>query len=672
MRHLGFFLFALLLLITTGASAQVRHVVFDIDGLLVQSVPQKNIPKFANKYRVITATNNGRTFSYYIQPHAAELLTKLQEEDEVLIHFATRGEASFAREILGKIENQHGSTILGMIEGKASQVLTKDDLENNKIDLKKISTDLKQIVYVTVIPDQLLAAQKSRELLIGKPLYYFENFDQMKAEKDELVSAGTYNDHKKYFLENQASWYLEQYRLARLFIAIKENHKKGLKSEFASLVKQALTEDPAFVTSIGISYLQDEWEETSVRWSISADKIKITGCAEYNNRTRKLLANVDIKKCLEKFSNKVNFVYNKAKTEILSCSLVDDALNLPIKNLKMSECLNGVSYQALWVGKSRNVCALYTDDLIKIQTSSNDKCAEKHLLINPKNHEPAVVAEFDGFEGMSLAQIFEKPRPTQDEPYRLFFPYDVNEKVGFTYKNCQTSSEGYHIIKHDDNGKLLDECKPDVVYSWGPYKKLQALEGWMGEGNWVDSYRPLFAAFSPITTFGYGDIAIRIKFRKGMRWVKTSESHDHCKQYNDTEKKRTIFYRTYNFSGNEWLLDYTVCSPHPIESWSYGTPEHYDEMVKDYNWIKKKEKENKPREVELYILGDRQWNLQWAYEGIDGYSFDEEIFLNRLQTHLGMVSNKEGNIYFNPTIDPSLKTRKEHFKTRHSIYFNEY
>jgi hypothetical protein len=109
-------------------------------------------------------------------------------------------------------------------------------------------------------------------------------------------------------------------------------------------------------------------------------------------------------------------------------------------------------------------------------------------------------------------------------------------------------------------------------YSWGPPKKVENIRKIIGDGQtWngppngnagVGNGR-VWATISPVSTYSYGLVPIRFKFKPKTRFSENQE------------KSGTV---QDNYHG---LEDFIIYDSSVIESWSYGTPEHYDEIIKD-------------------------------------------------------------------------------------------
>jgi hypothetical protein len=122
------------------------------------------------------------------------------------------------------------------------------------------------------------------------------------------------------------------------------------------------------------------------------------------------------------------------------------------------------------------------------------------------------------------------------------------------------------------DGSLPQDCAPDTLYSYGPPAKLETLksrmpdrEEWLGSPNPVGYSAAIFTTMSAASTFYYGTIPVRIKLKAGTP-IRVGQGNI----------DGAVSYRT-----SDDYQDFKISDSSVIESWSYGTPEHYDEIVRD-------------------------------------------------------------------------------------------
>jgi hypothetical protein len=276
-------------------------------------------------------------------------------------------------------------------------------------------------------------------------------------------------------------------------------------------------------------------------------------------------------------------------------------------------------------------------------------------------------------------------------------------EIGFSLKDCQTGQFGNQPVKQEKRAWLPElapidkNCRPDTLYSWGSLKKIQHLKNQMGLEKWDDQFhQSLFATILPVGTFYYGLMPIRIKLKKNLRFKQIYRNG--CKLEKESSQKeikdnqRTVYYDVRAISdggpnpSGEYLYDIILCSPYVIESWSYGLKEHYAETIRDLKWITDKSHHGQfvsyiqLRNGEPGIdinFGNRPFVKYFTHtkrrretQNIDGHEVNRESLYNSLIHFYQIVTNNEGEIFYNPQSEEE-KSLKEHFSTNRKNYFND-
>jgi hypothetical protein len=661
-----FFFICLLLSFSEKTFAQIKYLVFDLDGLLVQGVPARNVEQFKEKDLLITQQEGSQNRYYYVAPYAAGVIRSLNMNPQILIHFYSTRDPRWVHSALNKIyvHKEKGITLANFVEANsASKFLTSEDLVNGKIDLRKVTSDLNNVVYITATRGQLAAGQESQEFYTGQNFYVFESFALAQAERTRV---GDSSPHLTFIPKDETEWELERFRFPRLNAAIRYALKSP-KGNFTEDMISAFNNEPEKKISLGIKQISDDWVEIGPRWVINNGKV--TGCANYNNITDEHLGTLALSICQDKLTKIYELRLDDASKTAKGCRVLTSPEKALISEQAVSVCYDKVSLSPMWMDVNKKSCVYYTDNLYRVGNAPAAKCKDTYYLKNPESSEFEVIDSSDDLSKLTDEEIFSKNHPSFTDLMKLWQPYHNNPSIGFTLNDCRVPQHGYHTIRWDSNG-LLKECQPDTLYSWGPQGKLDNLKSWMGNGEWVKEFRPLFMVRSPVGSFGYGNVPIRVKLKKNVRWVYTTESHSHCNSASVSEKQNTVWFRTMPiFGGGNVLLDYTVCGPGPIESWSYGQKEHYDEVVKEYSWITSGTKGE--MEYELYMSAS-SGNMSYFRRGIDGYDFSHARFIQYLGNFLDKITKKDGEIFWNPDVPVSERTKTNHFKTTVPMYYNHY
>lgn len=124
-----------------------------------------------------------------------------------------------------------------------------------------------------------------------------------------------------------------------------------------------------------------------------------------------------------------------------------------------------------------------------------------------------------------------------------------------------------------------------------------------------------------------------------------------------------------------------------IESWSFGTSRHYDELVRDSRYLLTQTASNRPTGAKFptgmpqfsaglpadYMSYVRSGQAPALTECDAGTDFDLARLHTRLINHLNLIRGGQGRVYFNPLLGDAPKTDDSHFdsKWRGQIYFAE-
>jgi hypothetical protein len=214
---------------------------------------------------------------------------------------------------------------------------------------------------------------------------------------------------------------------------------------------------------------------------------------------------------------------------------------------------------------------------------------------------------------------------------------------------------------------MVGKCKPDVLYTWGSDKKLDNIkktlvdgQRWKGEANPFtskDQYAPqslLYLALTPAATFAYGSTLVRVKIKDGTPF---RSGHHKAKD------------------GQVWFWkdklgqDFTISDSSVIESWSYGTAEIYDELVRDLKRIESDQR------AQLYFYDPKDKDEK-AHKGldkllklglVDDAYFTEETLKKNMLSLISRILKDEGAIHFQKG---SCRGYEAHYSTKKPTYFN--
>lgn len=272
--------------------------------------------------------------------------------------------------------------------------------------------------------------------------------------------------------------------------------------------------------------------------------------------------------------------------------------------------------------------------------------------------------------------------------FNLSWMASADQGAPLQLKDCfrefsQTGTKAGVAAKLTENGQLDERCLPDTLYSWMGEKVVP----WY-EVNQREHPELLSSGFffwrTPLGTYGYGDMSIRIKLKKGVHF------RDSGKNWGCADLTGEMVGNTVNVKTFMWP-DYVICSFDTVESWSYGRPEHLEEMEQELRWID----QHKDGSLSFYVWdfvsdGWLQNMFCNPFRGGSSCTIDAKInshvlftrdHLNKnLQLMKKYVNSNSGKVYVNKGHDPRTGYPifqeaadpvliQQHFSTDKNIFF---
>lgn len=261
------------------------------------------------------------------------------------------------------------------------------------------------------------------------------------------------------------------------------------------------------------------------------------------------------------------------------------------------------------------------------------------------------------------------PRESANPPQGIISG-QPDERVGFPWKKCEVKSDRFHLTKNSD-GYLDKDCIPDVLYSWGNFQKLSWFQSNLKNNQtWPRTFeKSVYTTTSPAATFGYGPVPLRFKIKPRVKYKVLHEDKIYtCDQFvkndlaDESEFLDTVFMRVVIRSELSFV-DYIICSPQVIDSWSFGTIKNYDEIIKDYKWIQSKNYYN----YETYVKRNGQDYFFDANIDLKYTDFSSEYLFQNLKMLRWIAESGLGGIYYSKS---SAQTPSSHYNIQNPIYFN--
>jgi hypothetical protein len=373
---------------------------------------------------------------------------------------------------------------------------------------------------------------------------------------------------------------------------------------------------------------------------------------------------------------------NVATVKPGACLATDDAC-VGYKSTRKQENGGTVSGKIVGIYTTGYVVVNESGTLTSLAPGSFDTLVSAMAV--PENPAPPPVA-VDPDAGKSLDELAAEAKKGQplklQDLLKFWIAGDAHPGGPNPFTACLDRDQENHPAKHTNDWFLTSDCAPDTLYSWGPMKKIRDLESSIGAGAWKK--RPffndaLFLAESPASSFGYGSgddaggYAIRAKIRHGVRFKFLREAPT-CATYEEAEASNTVYIHIFTNDHGDGKQssgqDFVLCSSGPLESWSYGTKQFYDELVNDVVRIRDPSRKND--HISYMTRPDAHGKFQPAiFElGSDGHPFSTGQLINTLKLQLTLSSESGGKVYYNPKLRDSPGASEAAFKTRLPSWFN--
>lgn len=294
--------------------------------------------------------------------------------------------------------------------------------------------------------------------------------------------------------------------------------------------------------------------------------------------------------------------------------------------------------------------------------TSPKTCAGEQVAADPKKNcnEPAEpITADDSPRKAYFEELLKKgAQAPLGDFLKLWYPgrkrHLGSDDESYIFK-CQKAP--WQNFKGGPDGYLTKECSPDTLYSWGPPAKITTLKQTMADGKaWQGPLNPksqsglLFTSASAVSTYPFGVAGVRIKLKPGVRTKLTGWAH---------HENGVVALN------NDWAQDYVLSDASLVESWSYGTPEHYDEIVRDIlrfasgktamHWSAKQQ----PTGTGVARL--------FSYGLVDNQPNDEATLKATLLGMIKIILSGQGQIQY---ADGACRNRAQHFATDHPSYMN--
>lgn len=578
-----------------------NKLVLPLENLLIQGIPAFLV-KDTPKEDLIVITHNGRNYNFAIRANIRDFLAKaIVKGYKFDIYSQLPLESVNAALLEIKIS---GKSFKDLVEN----IKSKEDMNDGKFNFT-IWQGQKSPPFLVTSSGALPGNQNDFPLAVdlGPTYYNYDSFASVEANR----KAGDSN-----FPANEELWYAERFKIGQLYLLLEESENIAT-DQFANIRDRFFQENRKHLSRIGIEKILGEFKELRAQYKISDDKNSVSGCTLISWRHNKIIGLT-----------------------------------------KMSDCMDSDKPIAYWTDRKKKQCSYFTKELAIIKDKASG-CDQDHIYFLKDEKVWIVYQESNDISSLTdenLAAYLSGPKPNENNVFLLWQKQFKKKTEVLNLQSCR--DRGYQTNKlKPGTDELFPGCEPDVLYSWGPQVKIEDFKKVMGIGPWAKFLpRTIFTTRSPIATFGYGPVSMRIKLISNVKFK--NSGYYLCK--GTAEELTTVFFRK-----DDSYADWVICSPNVIHSWSYSLKPHYDEMIKDYQ-----QRKVKPIEADYY--GSNQYQQQNIFtHNLDGHNFSEMTLVHYLKGILKQIETNQNGIFYNPDIPENQKNIQNHFMTTVPTYFNE-
>ncbi|MBC74809.1 MAG: hypothetical protein CME64_02220 [Halobacteriovoraceae bacterium] len=409
------------------AFSTVKHIVIDMDGVLVKEVPSWNKNEYPASSRVWASPFSSPFTNLYIKkPHVSEFFLRLQRENSIVPHFVTRNSHDWAVSILDGFSLPapfKDSLSAHFTKYSANRILSHDDLVDGVLDLNKITSDTDNVIVVTNDLKYFGGKDSPNRVALPKELWYFNSFEDAMEYKDSLNDA-EWDLKKENMPKTEKEWSLEQYKLASLMAKFIDLDL-FLSDRAVSLTDEINSYEESDAYEFGQVLAQNNFYKEAYKWVFNQDKSQVLGCELYSLKEDRKLNDSPMEDCINVLTTELAFDFNQDDYTVNACYQRETAHGAVLSERPLNDCLNGDELSHYWI-KSKNdkKCAVFINDLFYFGEASDSLCGL--FVYNIKDGTPVIEMDMDYFGTSGVASIISL-RDSEVIPEQFFEQYEVNQ-----------------------------------------------------------------------------------------------------------------------------------------------------------------------------------------------------------------------------------------------------
>lgn len=407
------------------AFAQVKHIVLDMDEVIVRQVPGSMKGQYAPSSKVLA--RDGYQKLYVKMPHVAEAFMRLQKENSIIVHFLTNKNKQWAETILNSfvlMKPFEETLLLHFGSGSVNKIISASELDNGVLDLTSITGDTDNILVVTNNLTYFGGKESPNRIALPKTLYYYNSFQDAEQARAGFTSSGSLDAHKGHLPSTEEEWAAEHFKVA------------GVMAKFLDLnlftSSNAVTIAPAInnynvekSVQLGLKLAENRFHENIVQWVYDSAKSNVTGCELFNIKNDVRINSISIDECENQLPTELAFDFDPSRYTVKSCHQRETRHGAKVTERPLKECLTGSELSYYWkIDNGERECGSFVQDTFYLEEAPDSYC---HVLFfQLENGSPKIGMDLSILGLKSVAKEFMDLEHNSPIPEYMFRDFDVN------------------------------------------------------------------------------------------------------------------------------------------------------------------------------------------------------------------------------------------------------
>ena len=229
-------------------AAQERHIVLDLEGIIVHSMGRYIDSSVKNRDQIIRVQAYNTDYFLYVYPSSIALVNYLQNEPNTKLHFASRLPWLTTKAIFDTLD-------IKLQDG--SKIIYPDETKDRRFDLSQITDQKNDLVYFTTTP------KISQSIYVGMNLSY----EDIYTTQNKL---------------GESDWQMERNKPSYIYQLLNESSQIQAKNLQSSLKKVKTTKEE--LVRKGFLASRYKFAKEVSLFKFNKDKSKVTGCGLFSPR----------------------------------------------------------------------------------------------------------------------------------------------------------------------------------------------------------------------------------------------------------------------------------------------------------------------------------------------------------------------------------------------------